>query len=232
MKSNSSIYLFSSSLLFNKEAVPNFDNFNNENSYQLYSSLLLNHKEILDNCSKSYRIIFCFDDNDKSFIPKEFRSNNEEIIFGDLNHKIELLKLMSDKYFSNSSNNLLIFSNSIGISFTDIQKAFNLLSIEDEAIVIGKTNRDKIVFIGFNSFNKELFLDLNWDSLNYDNLLARIGKHDNFLHVLGNYLAINDIIDFKNLYVELSKKESLSYCSQNMHERFTNLFIEYKELLK
>lgn len=232
MKSNSSIYLFSSSPLFNKEVVPNFENFNNENSHQLYSSLLLNHKENLDQCSKSYRVVYCFDDNDKNYLPKEFEGSNDEVFFGNLNHKVELLKALSDKYFIDSNNNLLIFSNSIGFSLTDFQKIFNLLSIEDEAIVIGKSNRDKIVFMGFNSFNKELFLECNWESLNYDNLLARLGKHDNFLHVLGNYLAINDLVDFKNLYVELSKKESLSYCSQNMHERFTNLFIEYKELLK
>ena len=42
----------------------------------------------------------------------------------------------------------------------------------------------------------------------------------------------SDIQDFKTLYKELSKKESLIYCSQNMHEKFTHLFIEYKELLK
>ena len=232
MKSNSSIYLFSSSPVFYKEAVPSFESFNNENSYQLYSSLFLNHKENLDQSSKLYRIIYCIDEHDKNNLPKEFDSHSDEIFWGDFNHKVELLKTMSDKYFINSSNNLLIFSNSIGISTQDFQKVFNLLSIEDEATIIGKSNRDKIVFIGFNSFNKELFLECNWESLNYDSLLARLGKHDNFLHVLGNYLAVNDLIDFKNRYAELSKKESLSYCSQNMHERFTNLFIEYKELLK
>ncbi len=232
MKSNSSIYLFASSPLFNKEAAPVFENFGSESSYQLYSSLFFNYKEIFDAYNKSYQVVYCLDEKDKNNLPQEFEKQSTEIFWGDLNHKSEILKLMSDKYFVNSNNNLLIFSNSIGISFSEIQKAFNLLSIEDEAVVIGKSNRDKIIFIGFNSFNKDLFSDLNWETLSYENLLARLGKHDNFLHVLGNYLAVNDIIDFKNLYTELSKKESLFYCSQTMHEQFTNLFIEYKELLK
>ncbi len=232
MKSNSSVYIFPHSPLFNKKVSREFENFGEENSYHLFSSLLLNYKEILDSYNKNYRVIYCFDENDRDYLPMEFANQNDEIFFGDLNHKTEILKLMSEKYFSDSSNNLIIFPNSIGVSFTDIQKVFNLLSIEDEAVVIGKSNRNKIIFIGFNSFNKELFSDLNWESLNYDNLLVRLGKHDNFLHVLGNYLAINDITDFKNLYTELSKKESLSYCSQKMHEQFTNLFIEYKELIK
>ncbi len=232
MKLNSSIYLFSASPAFNKEVIPGFENFSVDNSYLLHSSLLLNHKENLAQVAKNISVIFSLDEQDRNSLPKEFEDNNSEIIFGDMKNKLNHLKVMSDKYFSTSSNNLLIFSNSIGYTHIDIQRVFNLLAIEDEAIIIGKSNKDKIVFIGFNSFNRELFLDLNWDVLNYDQLLAKVNKHDNFLHILGNYLSINDLDDFKNLYTELSKKESLSYCSQNMHERFTNLFIEYKELLK
>ena len=43
---------------------------------------------------------------------------------------------------------------------------------------------------------------------------------------------MNYFIDFKNLYIELSKKESLSYFSRQMNERFNNLIIDYKEIPK
>jgi hypothetical protein len=56
-------------------------------------------------------------------------------------------------------------------------------------------------------------------------------RFDYFVNVLNGSLFIEDINDFKILYRELSKKESLNYCSQNIHEKFTHLFIEYKELL-
>ncbi len=232
MKSNSSIYLLSNSSIFNKETLSNFEMFNVENTYLLYSSLLLNHKEIFDQLPRNIRMTFCFDEKDKGSLPNEFNSNASEIIFYDLSNKHNLLKVLSEKYFNESTNNLLIFSNSIGFSANDIKKVFSLLGMEDETIVVGKSLSNKIVFIGFNSFNPELFWEVEWNLLNYDNFLSKVSKHDNFIHVLGNYMSINNLDDFRNLYSELSKKESLSYCSQNMHERFTNLFIEYKELLK
>ncbi len=37
--------------------------------------------------------------------------------------------------------------------------------------------------------------------------------------------------DFKLLFKELAKKESSNYCGEVMHERFTDLFVAYKELL-
>jgi glycosyltransferase A (GT-A) superfamily protein (DUF2064 family) len=232
MKSNSSVYLFTNSAKFNKEFIPDFESFSKDDSFLLYSSLVLNHREIFEQLPKTVNLISCFDDNDKDFLPEEFKENNIQVIFGDTTDKKSLLKRMSHKFFNESTNNLIILSDSIGISCEDIQKAFNLLQIDDEVIVLGKTNNDKVAFIGFNSFNKELFYNIEWDSLTYDYLLAKVNKHENLIHVLGNYMLINSIEDFKNLYAELSRKESLAYCSQNMHERFTNLFIEYKELLK
>ncbi len=68
-------------------------------------------------------------------------------------------------------------------------------------------------------------------ALDYDTFLLEAGKSDLFLNTLNGFQLIENFSDFKNLYIELSKKESLSYCSQQMHERFTNLFIEYKDLL-
>ena len=66
----------------------------------------------------------------------------------------------------------------------------------------------------------------------YDNLLHKVNRYDNFLYVLNHSLTVKTVEDFKTLYSELSKKESLAYCSQQMHERFTHLFIEYKDLLR
>jgi len=68
-------------------------------------------------------------------------------------------------------------------------------------------------------------------ALEYDKFLLEAGKSDLFLNTLNGFQLIENFSEFKYLYIELSKKESLSYCSQQMHERFTNLFIEYKDLL-
>jgi len=223
--------MFSECPKFNTQVLPCFESFNKDDTLLLNSSLILNHKEIFEQLPKTINVIYCFDNCDEDFLPIEL-NNTTGIIFGDTYDKKSILQTLRDKYFNNSNNNLILFPDSIGMTTEEIQKVFNLLQIEDEVIVLGKTYNDKVAFVGFNSFNKELFYDTIWDNLNYDYLLAKVSKYDNLIHVMGNYMVIKSTDEFKYLYTELSKKESLAYCSQNMHERFTHLFIEYKELLK
>ena len=232
MKLNSSIYLISIYPQFNRDLSPKFESFSSDYSLQLYSSLIFNHIEILNSVMKSHHIVYCFDERDKDFLPDKFNESQTDVIFGDTTNRTQILRTLSEKYFGQSGKYLLIFSNSIGMNKADIQRVFNLLSIDDEAVVIGRAKNNKAAFIGFNNFNQELFSDIDWNNCNYDYLLAKVNKHENFVHVLDNFMSINNLEDFKNLYLELSKKESLTYCSPDMHEKFTNLFIEYKELLK
>jgi glycosyltransferase A (GT-A) superfamily protein (DUF2064 family) len=231
-KLNSSIYLFPLHPVFNLKNTPPFETFDAEHSALLYSALTENYKEIFEAFEGKINSVFVFDDYDRNSLPALFNREGLNLLFGDTRNKSLMLKNLSDKYFNNYTNNLLIFSNSICLTANDIQQALNLLSINDEAVVIGKTAAGGITFLGFNTFNHELFDEIDWNNLNYDNFLLYTSKHEHFLHVIDNFLVIRNIEDFKNLYKELSKKESLSYCSQNMHEKFTQLFIEYKDLLK
>ncbi len=231
-KLNSSIYLFPLHPVFNMEYVPPFESFDTEHSSLLYSALTENYNEIFNAFEGKINSVYVFDNNDKDFLPAPFNREGLNLFFGDTCKKSLMLKNLSGKYFNNYTNNLLVFSNSICLTANDIQQAFNLLSINDEAVVIGKTASGGITFLGFNTFNHELFNEIDWNNLNYDNFLLYTSKHEHFLHVIDNFLVIRNIEDFKNLYIELSKKESLAYCSQNMHEKFTQLFIEYKDLLK
>lgn len=232
MKPDSIIYLVATTPLFNANDIPTFEAFDKENSLLLYSALTLNHYENLKLISDTYNSVFCFDEKDIEHIPEIITSDHLDTFFADTNKKTNYLKKLADKYSSKHLNNLIIFSNSIGISQSDISKAFNLLSMEDEAIVIGKSQNNGIAFLGFNSFNNNLFQEIDWDNLHFENLLPMVNKHENFVHVMNNYISISKLSDFKQLYTELSKKESLSYCNQEMHEKFTHLFIEYKEFLK
>jgi hypothetical protein len=231
-KLNSSIYFFPLHPIFNPAYIPTFESFDTEHSSLLYSALTENYKEIFESFEGKINLVFVFDEKDKDFLPDQFKNEGISLFFGDTGNKTLLLKNLSDKYFNNYTNNLLIFSNSICLSAGDIQQALNLLSINDEAVVIGKTTSGGVTFLGFNSFNTELSDEIDWDNFNYNNFLLYTSKHEHFLHVIDNFLVIRNIDDFKNLYQELSKKESLVYCSQKTHEKFTQLFIEYKDLLK
>lgn len=230
-KISSAVYLFSNCPLFNKEAAPSFETFNKENSIFLYETMVLNHIENLKEVQSNVKFFYCFDEVDGDLLPREINSRNDNLFFGDTKDSYEFIKRLADKHFSSFNNNLLIFYNSIGVNGKIISKALDLISIDDDAIIIGKTNNDSVAFIGFNSFHPEIYSNINFN-LSCERILKLSNKYDSFIHCLKNYMKIDSIDDFKMLYRELSKKESLAYCSQHIHERFTNLFIEYKDLLK
>ncbi len=231
MKSSSCIYLVPSSPIFNTEAVPLFESFDKGNSLNFYSALLLNHIENINSVSNDFNVVYCFDENDKDFLPAETTELPNKF-FCNLEKKEEPLKILAEKYFGVYTNNLIIFLPGIGFSSPDIKRAFNLLQMDDEVIVIGKSFNQQIAFAGFNRYNNEVFENINCQANDFDNFLATVNKHENFVNIMGNYLFMKDLNDFKQLYVELSQKESWAYCSQKLHEKFTHLFIEYKDLLK
>jgi len=229
IKPHSCIYLIPLFPVFNEQETRLFNSFSREDSINLYSSLYLNLKEITNSLLNSAACIFCFDERDKNHVYPEF--SGSEKIFANLNDKSVLLKVLSEKYFGRFNNNLIIFVNTISISQKDILKYLDLLNREDESFIIGKSHNSKVSYIGFNIYNPELFHQVEATDLKFDNLLHLVCRFDYFVNILNGSLFIEDINDFKILYRELSKKESLSYCSQKIHEKFTHLFIEYKELL-
>ncbi len=217
--------------VFNLNEVPAFDVFNKKDSSALYSALINNHRGNFISSHKSKQIIYCFDERDKENIPEIF--NGQSILqYYDCGDDGSSIKQLAEKYFNNYLNNLVVFGNSIGFTSGEIDRAFDLLSINDEAVVIGKSLNDAVAFLGFNSYNQGIFDSVKCADNSFDQMLANVNKFDNFIHVMGNYQCIKNIDDFKKLYIELSKKESWAYCNQEMHEQFTHLFIEYKELLK
>ena len=231
-KINSSVYIFPLNVLCNTEHVPVFDGMDKDHSAMLYTTLMENYKEVVDNFESKVNAVYIFDEKDREFIPEQFKGEGVSLFFGDMENKTETFRNLSEKYFNKFHNNLIIFSNSMCITINEIQQAINLLSIEDEAVVIGKTGSGSVAFLGFNTYNSELFGEIDWKNFNYDSFLLYASKHDHFLHVINNFLVVKTVEDFKTLYDELSKKESLAYCSHSMHEKFTHLFIEYKDLLK
>ncbi len=232
MRSNSSIYVFPFHSMFNIDEIPLFENFDKNSSRDLYSALVSNHEEVLRDLQPGKNIFYCFDKKDKGYLPEKFAEYENSIIWNESSTIQSFLIFLSEKYFNSFSNNLLIFNNSIGYTSKDIAKAFDLLAMEDEALVAGKSGNGNLAFLGFNSWTRELLKAIELQERDFDKLLSIFGKHDYFLHVLGNYLTIQSLDDFKQLYHELSKKESLAYCSHQIHELFTNLFIEYKGLIK
>jgi hypothetical protein len=226
MKSKSFNYIFPLSPVFNVEYIPLFGSFDREHSAILWRALYLNALEVIRSFSSSFILIL--DEKDRDHIPEELLKCTDNLYFGDLEDREIFLRNLNEKHFSNYENNILFFSNAIGYTLQDISKTQNLLNVNDDALVLAKSSASRLCFAGFNSFPD--FLEQV--SLNYDMVLAQSCRYNSYIYLLENYISVEDADDFRKLYHELSKKESIAYCSHEMHEQFTHLFIEYKDLLK
>ena len=231
-RSNSCVSLIPLSPIYHQETVPVFETMNPGDSSLLKSILYENYIEVLNEIREHLSIIFCLDTKDKKSLPPDLKDNFNDIIWIDTAAINVEIKNLNDKYCKNFHNNLIIFSHSIGASAEDIKKMFSFLEMDDESVLIGRDNDERIALMGYNTYNEELMGDISEDRNFYNDMLIKAGKYENFVHTLNNFMIIDNQIDFKKLYAELSKKESLNYCSQKMHEKFTHLFIEYKDLLK
>ena len=231
-KKTNAVYLLADYPFLNTKHAPVCGKLNLNDSIFLYSQLFVNNLRNLSGLYNKANIVCYLDSIDKDFIPKNFIPEEVNLYFTNTKNISELFVDLNTKFFQHHLNNVLIHLNTFGVSLNKFVKMFDLLSIEDESIVIGKTNKDKIGFIVSNNLNEEIYKEFFLSKLNYEKYLADVSNKDNFVNVLSGFLAINDMEDFKSLYDELSKKESLEYCSEEMHERFTHLFIEYRELLK
>jgi hypothetical protein len=215
-----------------EELSSNLAGFSRDDISFLFETLYLNVLENLN--SKQDKIdIFCiWDKNRKDSLPDVLKSNNYNIVFSDTSKKKDVFERISAKEFLSYKNNLIIFSDAIDIKPSDYEQYLNLLNIEDESLVIAKNKENIIAVFGFNNYSEEIIKNLLLSNFSYNDFLGRVKSCEHFMHIVNDVLLVRGINDFKQLYQELSHKKSIEYCSQEMHERFTHLFVEYKDLLK
>ncbi len=230
MKTDSAIYIYAPHPVFNPVTVKSFESFDQADSVILYSALLENLLEAVASITiKCDKFLLLSNEDENLF--KLTDSDLLKLKFLSENYKNELKSFLTGKS-QNYQNNLLILSDSIGISSESISHCFNLLSIEDDSFVIGKSFSGFISFLAFNNIESKTIDDLFQSEFDYMSFLAHQDTCSAFINVMEKFQRILSADDFKKLYIELSKKESLNYCSQELHERFTHLFIEHKELLQ
>lgn len=226
-----SIYIIPPKVLFNPEFVKPFQKINVQDTIFLLNTLYLNLLEnIFSNDLKSD--IYCFfDSKDKDFITEEYSAHNISLIYFDVNDPKSFFDIISDKKFSNYKNSLIAFSDLIGLSNKSFEQYINLLSV-DESLLLGKSKHNTLALFGFNRLPEKFIAEIVKLKFNFDNIMAEIESSDYFLHITKDLFRVTSVNDFKELYFILSNKQSIEYCSQEMHERFTHLFIEYKDLIK
>ena len=226
------IYIFPFYALNDEELHNNLNKFKKEDVLFLTSTLYLNILENLNGKEDKIDIHCIWDENEKDNLPDELKNNNRKIIFKDLSNKKIIFEKFSSKEFLLYKNNLIVFSDVVDIRPSDYEQYFNLLNIERDSLVIAKDKENNIAVLGFNNYSEEIIGSLVLSDFNYNNFLSRIKSCEHFIHIVNDVFLVRNIKNFKQLYLELSQKKSIEYCSQQMHERFTHLFVEYKDLLK
>jgi hypothetical protein len=226
-----SIFLIARKPILNPEKIKVFEKLNVHYSVYLNSLLYFNWIDIFSKLKENFNFYFILNEKDKDFIPTNFIPDYGNVLLlesgtGRLLHTV-VKKIEEGNY----TKQLFIFFSSIGISKEDITKTFDLLSIDDQSIVIGKSVNELIAFLGTNIAYEKIFKNFFLESITYNKFLNKLSKEDIFIQTIDNFLSIVNFNDVKKLYIELSKKDSLSFCSENMHERFNDLFVEYKDLL-
>ena len=149
-KKKNCIYVLSLHPVFNGNAAPKFENLSLQDSTILYSHLLANFIEIFADTDLSFELVFCLNEKDENYIPRNFFPDDSIIFFSASESANSNLKQLEQNYFSIFENNILIRANVIGLSEKTIQKIFNLLAIEDDVLVIGKSVNKKVTLLGFN----------------------------------------------------------------------------------
>ncbi len=228
---NCVINLVASRPILDIEKTMAFDKMSPGFSVYLNSLLFANWIELLNPLHETHDILFCLAEQDKDSVPRNFIPENCKLIFINSSSQQNLQDYYKNLSLLEYSKSILINFNSIGITRADLQRVSDLLTMPDKTFIVGKATNDHVAFFASNFQPGSILKKIIFHQLNYHDFLNNISPADIYLHTVGNFLAINNFEDVKKLYIELSKKESLAYCSEIMHERFNDIFIEYKEFL-
>ena len=226
-----SVIIVADSPIINPKEIKSYTNLSVNYSVYLNTLLYSNWLEIFSDFKEQVEIYTLLNEGDMEYIPKYFLPDEAHTITYNEPQLTNLSGYLLKQPLAINSKILVLFYNSIGLKLNDIVRIFSLVQTEEPSIVIGKSVRDKIILACTNGLDEELIDPIISSKRKYDHYLSLISGKDIFIHTLDGFLSIDNFGDIKKLYIELSKKESLSYCSQKMHEGFNDLFIEYKELL-
>ncbi len=223
------IYIFSP-LLFASGNDNLLNNFNENDSNYFRATLYLN---LIENIfrKKDKTDFFIILSKDEIY-PELEAVNDFKLITSEQNSIKVLQSEQITKEFVNHKYNILVAGNVVNLSSSDIDKYLNLLGIDVKTVLISKSSSNKISVFGFCGYTEELLRFFIESELSIQKFLGFNESCEYYITLAKDLFEVKDIDDFKKLYLDLSQKASLEYCSQNMHERFTHLFVEYKDLLK
>lgn len=223
-----SIVILSDRVIFNENKLEVFENFSVDDTKLLFGTLFLNLLENFNTTDSSYEMLVYLDEEDKDYLLTEAEKFNNKIYFYQNNPNASFL---FDK-IKDHKHTIILFADIMGISNSLIKEVLSLLNSDESIIVIGISQESSLCLIGFNHQTENLQNAIQNSGRDYSKFLSLLKTEEHFIHTLNGYIRVNSKSSFRELYNDLSQKKSIEYCSQEMHEKFTHLFVEYKDLLQ
>jgi hypothetical protein len=198
------------------------NNMSAEDLLKLTEILIQNNYDICRERSIRNIFILC----DKALENIVINSESHQLVFADSQ---ELNKFIAEKK-TKYAKMLIINANTVGLSAPKIDHILNLLDMEDEVTLLGVDYSDKIGFTASCSYSDEI-LSSQLDNANFHDLFKNAPHVECYFVLMTGIYFVSNLADFKNLYNILSQRENFNLCSKEIYDRFTELFIEYKELI-
>ncbi len=228
------VLFYVSKPVFNLFEVEEFPHFDKSNSSFLRRNLLINQFEVVSALDLPVKITALFHQFDISAegLDELQRFENLEIVFYEEGNQNQIIREILED--TDEAQNLIIAVNPLvmGLKPQDYVEMVKQVELEDETTFLIRSQNGYLSAVAFNYM----------ESKQSDLLLNILKPYDKLLHqilmlnsrpITGGFAGtvVKSTKDFKLLYEYLSAKESIPACSFMMHDRFTELFVEYKELL-
>ncbi|MHC1739427.1 MAG: hypothetical protein AB9882_15580 [Ignavibacteriaceae bacterium] len=234
MKENLAILIIPSTPLFSNEESDCFPGMNVEFSGLLRRALYLNYMEFFKENPVANLIRFVFYESEREKLNGDFLQFSHDFqpfFLSDPRNPEELLPVV-EKLSLSHSNIILIKTESMGLTPSILSNYINLLNVDNDILVISKSKSGLVVLNGFNNYDPVILRGLRDDMVSFEDYFASVSILDKMFFVMEDLYSVKTIEDFRNLYNILSQKENYSLCSLKIHEMLTDVFIEYKEVLK
>ncbi len=219
--------------VFNQFEVDEFPGLDKAGTSALYRNLLINQMEIVRSwgkCGRSIVLLHQFDIG-AGGLDELQRFDDPEIIFHDGENVHEITGEIAQELITDHGMLIAVNPFVMGLTTNDYNFISALADQEDEVALVAKSMNGGVSSLAFNHFEageKEAIPALNESWSGFLKVLTRLESRP---LVTTSGLVVRAAKDFRGLYDFLSSKESIPACSFEMHDRFTELFVEYKELL-
>jgi len=233
MTNSTNVFFVLPEPIFNKEACQAFPDFSKKDSSFLYVTQLHNLYEIFFSIFPKENLFICLNEKDKESFSNDTTLTlpSENIFYFDENMFPAQCSSIFEKRNQAAKNFIFVRPDFVGLTTSDILQTLDLFLLEDDVLVLMQSTHKKNVFFACNKFRAEIPALLYKKNYHGDSALKKLCGLEYQFYNLKNVFSLVHATDFKELYQLLSRKENYSYCSQPMHNRFTHLFIEYKELI-